>query len=394
MSGGPSSTDKKEPSTPVGFLELFYDLIFVASTMILSNEFAHDPTWSSARNCGLMFAVLWLLWFHTTVLMNVERRDDLGQRGLIFAQMFLIFVATLVFVQRDSTADLVGAVYLIAVLLVAYSHHRLVYHPDPVGGWARSRRNRLVVAGAVMLIGIVVPDGPDFVVYAAAVLLLIIPTSMSSQEGRPVPAIDVHHLAERAALLTLIVMGESFVKSALVISTGEIDVYDIISLVVLFVILFGLFSAYFDDVPKAGIRPGALSGEAWLLAHLLLQLAIVALAVGVSKFLQTGTSPVPAKAVVILMVAYVGIFLGLSLISVFDQRVPRWSTVGVHFSAAGLALAFGILTLALTPITPGMFLIALAFVSIGDAVMSWRVRQNTIVLADNVGPLVADGDHY
>lgn len=393
MGNSTSASPHEKHQAPVGFLELFYDLIFVAATMVLSNEFASNPTWSAARNCGLMFAILWLLWFHTTVLMNVERRDDLGQRGLIFAQMFLIFVATLVFVQRDSTADLVGAVYLVAVLLVAYSHHRLVHQPDPIGGWARSRRNRLIIAGAVMLLGIVIPDGPDAILYGAAILLLIIPTSLVAQEGRPIPAIDAHHLAERAALLTLIVMGESFVKSALVLSTGTIDTYDVIALVMLFVILFGLFSAYFDDVPKAGIRPGALDAEMWLLAHLLLQLAIVALAVGVSKFLLVGNDPVPTKAVVILMIAYVGIFLGLALISSFDQRVPRWSTVGVHVTAAAVALVAGVTTLTLHPITPGMFLVALAFVSIGDAVWSWRVRQNTIVLADDHGPVAVDGSH-
>ncbi len=393
MTGGSDEATTKHAGPPVGFLELFYDLIFVASTMVLSNEFAHDPTWSSARNCGLMFAILWLLWFHTTVLMNVERRDDLGQRGLIFGQMFLIFVATLVFVQRDATVDLVGAVYLIAVLLVAYAHHRLIDLPDPVGGWARSRRNRLVAAGLIMLVGIVIPDGPDSVLYAAAILLLVVPTSLVAEEGRPVPEIDAHHLAERAALLTLIVMGETFVKSALVISTGSIAAYDVIALVVLFVILFGLFSAYFDDVPKAGIRPGALSGEMWLLAHFLLQLAIVALAVGVSKYLQIGDSPVPAKAVVILMIAYVGIFLGLGLISTFDQRVPRWSTVRVHCAAAGIALACGIATLMLDPVTPGMFLIALALVSIGDALMSQRARRNTIVLVDGIGPTLAGDGH-
>jgi len=389
MGGGKTSDHHDAPAPPVGFLELFYDLIFVASTMVLSNEFARYPTWSAARDCGLMFVLLWLLWFHTTVLMNVERRDDLGQRGLVFAQMFLVFVTTLVFIQKDSTADLVGAIYLVAVLLVAYAHHRLIDLPDPVGPWARSRRNRLVLAGLVMLLGIIVPDGPDWILFAIAILLLVVPTSFRAQEGRPVPVVDAHHLSERAALLTLIVMGESFVKSALVISGGAIEVYDVIALVVLFVILFGLFSSYFDDVPEAGIRPGAFSGEAWLLAHLVVQLAIVALAVGVSKYLQLGDSSVPPKAVVILMVAYAGIFLGLALISTFDQRVPRWSTIGVHLSAAGAALAFGFLTLAVDPITPGMFLIALAVISIGDGVMSWRVRQNTIVLADDVSHLVA-----
>lgn len=368
----------------VGFLELFYDLIFVASTMVLSNEFSRNASWSSARTCGLMFVLLWLLWFHTTVLMNVERRDDLGQRGLVFAQMFLIFLITLVFVKSDSTPDLVGALYLLAVVVVAYAHHRLIDLPDPVGGWARSRRNRLVVAGAVMLVGIVVPDGPDWILYAAAIVLLVVPTSLRAPQGRPVPAIDPHHLAERAALLTLIVMGESFVKSALVITAGEIQVYDVMAIVVLFVILFGLFSSYFDDIPLAGIRPGALSGEVWLLAHLIVQISIVAMAVGAAKYLQLGGASVPTKAVVILMIAYAGIFVGLAIVSEFDQRFPRWVTVEVHVVAAALAVMAGAATLATPFVTPGMFLISLAVISVGDAVVSRQVRRRTVVLAEGV----------
>lgn len=380
MGDSTSVASEKQGQEPDGFLELFYDLIFVASIMVLSNEFTNDATWSTARNCGLMFAILWLLWFHTTVLMNVERRDDFGQRGLIFAQMLLILVATLAFVQRDSTTDLVGAVYLVAVLLVAYSHHRLVNQPDPIGSWARSRRNRLIAAGLVMLVGVMIPDGPDSVLFAAAILLLLIPTSLTSPEGRPVPTIDSHQLAERAALLTLVVMGESFVKSALEMSMGAISVSDVIALVVLFIILFGLLPAYFDDVPKAGIRPGALAAEAWLLAHLLLQLAIVVLTVGVSKFLLVGDSQIPTNVVVILMAAYMGIFLGLALISAFDQRVPRWSTFGVHFAAAVVALICGAMTLAFHSITPSRYLIALALVSVGDAFFSWKVRARKVVL--------------
>ena len=383
MGDGTDAEHGSASGPPVGFLELFYDQIFVASTMVLSNEFAHNPTWSSARNCGLMFAVLWLLWFHTTVLMNVERRDDLGQRGLVFAQMFVIFLVTLIFVKSDSTPDLVGALYLVAVLVVAYAHHRLILRPDPVGAWARSRRNRLVTAGAVMVVGIVVPDGPDWILYGLAILLLIIPSSFA-QQGRPVPAVDAHHLSERAALLTLIVMGESFVKSALVITSGEVQVYDVIAIVVLFVILFGLFSSYFDDIPTAGIRPGALSAEIWLLAHLIVQVSIVAMAVGVSKYLQLDGAAVPSKAVVILMIAYAGIFVGLSIVSEFDQRFPRWVTVEVHLGAAVLALMAGVVTLVTPFVTPGMFLISLALISIGDALVAWRVRGRTVVLAEGV----------
>ncbi|CAB4616093.1 unannotated protein [freshwater metagenome] len=383
MAGSSTTEGQNSLKPPVGFLELFFDLVFVASTMVLSNEFSHDPSWLLAGQCALMFALLWLLWFHMTVLMNVERQDDLGQRGIVFALMFVIFVTTLVFVGRDSRIDLVGFGYLLSVLLVAFAHQRVTKMADPIGAWARSRRNRLLAAGVVMTFGVVIPDGPDAVLYGLAIILLVIPTSLSAQTGRPVPAIDAHHLSERAALLTLVVMGESLVKAALVISSGSIMLFDGVSLVVMFVILFGLYSSYFDDVPKAGIRPGALAGELWLLAHLILQLSIVALAVGISKYLQVGDAGVPLKAVVILMVAYIGIFAGLAFIGVNDQRVPRFSTVGVHLGTAVLAGVAGWLTLGINWLTPSVYLLFLAVLSVANALLSWRVRLSTTVLYEN-----------
>ena len=274
-------------SAPVGFLELFYDLVFVASTMVLSNKFSHDPTWESAGLCSLMFVLVWLLWFHTTVLMNVDRRDDLIQRALMFLQMFLIFILTLEFVDRSVTnPDLIGLIYTAAVFVLALAYHRVVNNEGDTGDWARGRRNRLILAGFLMIAAFIIPDGVAFVIWGVAIMLLIVPTSAAHSRGLPTEALDEHHLTERAALLTLVVIGEAFLKVALVVSEGSMDWSDISAIVVLFVILFALFSIYFDDIPRAGIRSGILAGEAWLLSHLVLQLGVIAFAIGMSKYLQ------------------------------------------------------------------------------------------------------------
>ncbi len=383
--------EHEHPAQVVPFLELFYDLVFVASTMVLSNEFSHHVGWHSAGTCALMFGLLWLLWFHTTVLMNVERRDDLGQRGLVFAQMFMIFVTTLAFLDSStSDVDLVGAGYLVAVLIVAYGHHRIRDLPDPVGGWARARRNRLVLAGAVVFTGILIPDGIDWLMYAIAIVLLVMPTTFATWRGRPVPPVDEHHLSERAALLTLIVMGEAFVKSALVISSGSITGWDMITLAVLFIILFGLFAAYFDDIPKAGIRDGDLSGEMWLLAHLVLQLSIVVLAVGVSKFLQVDEGGVPAKAIVILMVAYSGIFIGLALIGAFSRRSRHVELLILRLGTAVAAVVGGFVAILLDGFTPGEYLLMLAALSSIHSILASRLRVLTTVVDDQASLSGAD----
>lgn len=385
MSHG-SSSGQKPQATPVGFLELFYDLVFVASTMVLSNEFTRDPTWKSAGLCALMFVLLWLLWFHTTVLMNVDRRDDLGQRGLMFVQMFVIFIITLEFVDRTATdADFVGLGYMVGVFVLAFAYHRVRHRPGGTGRWAKGRRNRLILAGIAMIMAFFIPDGIDFIVYAVAIMLLVVPTSASHSRGLPVEAIDEHHLIERAALLTLIMMGEAFVKVALVVASGTLTSTDIVVIAVLFVVLFSLFAVYFDDIPKAGIRPGILAGESWLLAHLVMQLGIVALAIGMSKYLQVEDGHVHDVAYVILTLAFVGIFGGLSVIGLLGMREPKGKLLALRLVTVVLALGGGLVAWNVVAITAQEFVLFLAGLAVVHTVIDELIQPRTWVVDHGPG---------
>lgn len=388
MSHG-SSSDHKQPATPVGFLELFYDLVFVASTMVLSNEFTREPTWKSAGLCALMFVLLWLLWFHTTVLMNVDRRDDLGQRGLMFVQMFVIFIITLEFVDRTETdPDFVGLGYMIAVFVLALAYHRVRNRPGGTGEWAKGRRNRLVLAGVAMIVAFAIPDGIDFIVYAAAIMLLVVPTSASHSRGLPVEAVDEHHLMERAALLTLIMMGEAFVKVALVVSAGTLTATDILVIAVMFIVLFSLFAVYFDDIPKAGIRPGILAGESWLLAHLVMQLGIVALAIGMSKYLQVEGGHVHDVAIVVLAAAFTGIFGGLCVIGLLGMREPKGQLLALRVVTVVLAWIAALVAWNVAAVTAQEFVVFLAAVAVVHAVLDELIQPKTWVV--DHGPEIND----
>ena len=377
MSDDPS-TSAQEHSAPVGFLELFYDLVFVASTMVLSNEFTRDPSWKSAGLCALMFVLLWLLWFHTTVLMNVDRRDDLRQRGLMFVQMFVIFVITLEFVDRTTTdPDFVGLGYLVGVFVLALAYHRVRNRPGGTGEWAKGRRNRLLLAGLAMLVAFVIPDGIDFLVWAVAIMLLVVPTSASHSRGLPVEAIDEHHLMERAALLTLIMMGEAFVKVALVVAAGSLTATDIVTIGVMFIVLFSLFAVYFDDVPKAGIHPGILAGECWLLAHLVMQIGIVALAIGMSKYLQVENGHVHDVAIIVLAAAFVGIFGGLTIIGLLGMREPKRGLLILRLVTVALAVAGGLVAWNVTAVSAQAYVLFLAGLAVVHTVIDELIQPRT-----------------
>ena len=291
--------------------------------MVLSNAFSEDPTWAWAGVCALLFALLWLLWFHTTLLMNVERRDDFGHRSLVLVQMFLISLTSLAFVDRElTTNDYLGVTYGAAILTVALLYHRVMKRNPDVAVWARIRRNRLLDRRPVDLhqqlhVGL----SWTSLIFVVAIGVLVVPTSFARAKRVPMPRIDVSHLTERAALLTLIMCGEAFVKVSLVVSSGALGRADVIAIVVEFVVVFALFWTYFDDVPLAGIRGGKLTGELWMLAHLPLQLGIVGIAVGMSKYLQV-TDHVHDEAILILSMSFVLIYGGLALLGLCGDRLP------------------------------------------------------------------------
>ena len=188
-------------------------------------------------------------------------------------------------------------------------------------------------------------------------------------------------------------LGEALVKAALVITGGTLGAWDTVTLVVLFVILFGLYSAYFDDVPEAGIRPGIVFGELWLLAHAVLQLSIVGLAIGISKYLQVGSERAPDEAIVISMVSYAGIFVGLSLIAAFDRRIPRGALLTTRLVTVVLAIGLAFLPLHWRSIVPGTYLLELAVLSIGNAVICWRIRERTTIAPPD-SPLFVHHRHH
>jgi low temperature requirement protein LtrA len=374
----------EDPSAPVvGFLELFYDLVFVAATMVISNAFSSgELTWAWGARCATVFALLWVLWFLTTTLTNVERVDDLSHRALTLAQMFLIILTVLAFADKEaSPKDYLGITYAGALVVVAVMHNRAARADPDIRGWALVRRNRLLVAALMAVATTWLPDRVDDTLFLATIVLLLVPTSLGRVMRAPLPRVDIHHLTERAALLTLIMCGEAFVKVALVVSEGTVDRSDVIAIAVEFVAVFALWFVYFDDIPKAGIRPGLPSAEGWALAHLPLQIGIVTVAVGISKFLVVDAHGVHEEVVLILTTGFVLVYGGLAVVGLLGRRTPIGPLTVARLAMVAVAIALGAVAWTFAWFTPAQMLLALAGFEIGHAVLADRLRRSTTVPA-------------
>jgi low temperature requirement protein LtrA len=146
------------------------------------------------------------------------------------------------------------------------------------------------------------------------------------------------------------------------------------------VFVFGVWWAYFDDVPKAGIRPEPVRTTGWLVGHVVVQLALVASAVGYSKVLgyQLGTTFTGDKTL-LLSVPLIGVLLGLALIGVCSRRVPPRPLLLLRLGVAAAVAVMALVTWQLEWISADGGAAILACTALGYAAVATPLLRRTRV---------------
>jgi low temperature requirement protein LtrA len=324
------------------WLELFYDLVFVAAILVFSSAVSHlhQPTriaWVVA-----VFVSVWWVWLLTTMFTNRFREDDMTQRLLVLAQMFLVIIVAIeshAGVVRDSVYLSVAYGALLGTVAAMYA--REARRGVALSAYARRRATFLAFAAVVFALAATVPEDVRGVVWVVALLATFEPSMFGPIRRGGAPPVDEEHLLERMGALTIIVCGESFVKVAIAVSHGQVGEVDVVALAFQFVLTFAIWLSYFEDFPHAGVRTRRLS--AWLTLHLLLQLAVAGTAIGVSKMIKTDPlDHLPTSDILEITATLAAIFLALALLGPCTRRTPVRPLLLLRLGTAGLVVAVGI----------------------------------------------------
>jgi low temperature requirement protein LtrA len=278
--GAPSAHRHLTP--PQSWLELFYDLAFVAAIVVVSGAYSKDYSLRQSAWLLVVFSLVWTTWLMSALLMERAQIAGTYQRGLLVGQMALVLLMAVT--SDDFIQDSTGAVGpLFAVILVTFL---LLYRATgrsaaDSGGGPVGRTTRLVVA-VVLFLGTVWAGGLVYVLMWLAGLVIVLTTIRSQypdddRRGR--------HLAHRFGEFTIIMVGESFVKIGLVASDEPLDRIDLFGLPLTFVLMAGVWWMYFAQVAPVGLPSQPRRRNLWILGHFPLHLGIAALAVGLAKLL-------------------------------------------------------------------------------------------------------------
>jgi len=378
------------PQQPVGWIELFYDLVFVAAVITFSDAVGFDSGLPSIGSVAAAFTALWLVWLATTLHANRYRDDGAIQRVLVLAQMLLLTVNALAVGDGfDAHPGLLSVTYALLAVDLAIMYARSVHGSDEEVRLARIRRNQYFAAAVPIVVGALAPEPVRIGLWVIGVFLLAWPT-LGFRAGRlgTVPPFDEHHFLERFGLMTIIVCGESFVKVALLAADGSLDGIDITVLVTMFVFVFAIWWSYFDDVPHAGVRDGAGSTAVWLVGHLLLQLSLAGVAVGYAKLLsyELGATLGGDKSLLVTM-PLVGILVALAMIGPCSRRVPQRALVAWRLGVALATTALAIVIWRVQWISAEGAAIVLTLIALVYAGVASRILLRTRVVGDVVRPV-------
>jgi low temperature requirement protein LtrA len=201
----------EESERTATWLELFYDLAFVAAVAMMGTRLVHDVAWSSIASYLGYFALVWWLWASHTFYADRYDTDDLIYRFLAGAQMVgvaLIAVSVSLGEAGSTVVFALGytAVRVILLLLYARAYKHVAATRELVRGYLIGFGS----ASVLWLMSIVVPEPYRFWLWAVA-FAVDLATPYVLRKVQAAAPLDVSHLPERFGLFTILVLGESIV---------------------------------------------------------------------------------------------------------------------------------------------------------------------------------------
>ncbi|MBN1202975.1 MAG: low temperature requirement protein A [Anaerolineae bacterium] len=272
------------PPQSVGWLELFYDLVYVATVIALGNWLGHHITPGGVATFALLFTSIWGSWVGTVLYFNRFDSNDVGQRVLVFVQMYFIIMLAMHIgdpLEKLSRGYALSYACLVLVLAALYGRAWHIFPTDRALIQDYILTN-LLMAGIWFLSAFVSPPGRYWLWVAGFGLGLAAPLTPFMRRHVAGFRTNMHHLSERLGLLTIIVLGGSLIQ---VITAGTVEESTSPWLlgVAAMVIVASMWWVYFDHASTSAPRGSDAGRYTWFVMHLPLIIGITAFGVAAKK---------------------------------------------------------------------------------------------------------------
>ncbi|MDR2856300.1 MAG: low temperature requirement protein A [Novosphingobium sp.] len=376
----------REPDTPhaqVGYIELFFDLVYVFAVTQLSHHLLGRLDWTGALETAILFLAVWWAWIYTVWAANWVDPEH----GINRLMLCAVMIGSLVMSSTLPHA-FAGAGLAFATAYVTLQVGRSLYVSWAMGEWRRGGRRTLIriavwfaVSGIPWIMGGLAASPTGRMLWWAGALTIesLGPTCFYRVPGLGRSTVEDWtisggHMAERCALFIIIALGEGVVIIGATFGGLEPTAATIAAFLAAFVSSIAMWWVYFDVGARRGAEhiehhasPGLVGRNAFTYWHIPIVAGIILLAVGDELALTHPLDPVRAP-VVLVVVGGMALFLGGTMIFKRITGGNPWlplSHLGGMWLIAALAL-FGWLA------QPAKLLFAICSAAIFGTVALWE----------------------
>ena len=371
------SADGAEVGRRATWLELFFDLAFVAAVSEVGTPLAMHYTPDGLLRYGLLFFLIWWAWLGHTLYATRFDTDDVLQRLLTLAQIFGVAVMAInaddALDSRSSAGFAAAYAGLRLILTWQYVRARQVARAREFG---RACAIGYGTAAALWLVSAMAPVPGRFWLWAIALLVDLGTALVTARYTHRLPP-DAAHLPERFGLFTIILLGESLVAVMQGMKTQETwSVAAASSALLGKGMAFTFWWWYFDGVGGASERVVRSRHDTrlfhlWAYAHLPLYLGIGVAGVGaehVIRFAPVG--PLHEAEAWMLSGGLAAAMAAITIIAASRPHArPRPAVVRRQLAVSSATLLLGA---AGAHVPPAPFLLTLVALAVAQLVVSLR----------------------
>ena len=274
------------------WLELFFDLVYVAILVQLGNRLSHDLSLQGVTEYALLFIPIWLSWLEPVFYNRRFPTDDIGQRILTVAYMGVML--SMAFELHDVTGNTA------TTFLLAYAASKAILAIMYARAWYRHPEYRSFTGSHVILFSVLTvvwvviaiwsPSGfPWWALATAAGLFapFFMPRILkwAGKSEMEKPPVKSHYVLDRFGELTIIVLGEFFLKAALGAAERESFLLTSFYGLGLLVISVGIWWLYYDHLDHSSLTGGNARSRFWIDLHYPFLAALAAYGVAGTKVL-------------------------------------------------------------------------------------------------------------
>jgi low temperature requirement protein LtrA len=266
------------------WLQLFFDLVYVAILVELGAQLSHNLSLMGIVTFVIIFIPIWWSWMEYVDYGRRYPIDDIGQRILtVFYMATMLSLAFEIHSLTEVGATTLLITYGLSKFVLAVMYGRAwIYYPD-YRHQTRRQAVAFIVAGTLWLIfAFNAPENPLFFAMAVIIGALLplairaVQRTFSHRHDQPLPPIKYHFTLHRFGELTIIVLGELFIKLVTSSEGRELTVINYFMGAGILAISVSLWWLYFDHLEHANLAQAGSKLWIWAYGHFPFMVAITA----------------------------------------------------------------------------------------------------------------------